>query len=162
MTTRITAEEAANRPAIPEQAEAIKLAKQLLKGNLRIARVLKNKDGETTRTDKHPSKFDIVFIRKDGWALACRKSLRESAEDTWGDSWVGRLEIDKPNKIFMALYVISDQGFEYKWGVLNFQGEQVSISNEPPQEVEPQPGNVKGRSLEEMQEWMSDGCPIEE
>lgn len=34
---------------------------------------------------------DIIFIRNDGWSLGAPWNLRDAAEKTWSDCWVGVL-----------------------------------------------------------------------
>ena len=53
-------------------------------------RVVINGSGEAVAPHRAP-KFDIVFVRDDGWSLGAPAALAKTAESLWADQWVGVL-----------------------------------------------------------------------
>lgn len=60
--------------------------------NIKIFRVIINKEGEAVPPDMVTGTFKIVFIREDGWTLAVpagdpKNALESTAYSLWADKW---------------------------------------------------------------------------
>jgi hypothetical protein len=154
---------------IPEERAAVRIARQVLKQG--PTRVITDKDGHATvpkmSLKQIAENMDFVFIRDDGWTVACRNEHRHVAEEMWRGDWVGRMEFVPPDVEggqyvgYSTLFVYSQQKFEYKVGTMNPAGHFVSAGDVDVSKYEPD-STIKPRTLDEMREWMRKGCPTDD
>jgi hypothetical protein len=45
------------------------------------------------QADQKGIDYDLIFVRKDGWTLACRYEWRPETEALWEDEWIALIDV---------------------------------------------------------------------
>ena len=77
--------------------EALDLARQLETGEVLPVRVLVSADGTATTPGKalkdYGVRYDVVYVRDDGWTLAAPQALDLVAYALWSDHWLVKVRL---------------------------------------------------------------------